>query len=76
MERIPGHGGLLCANAAPCPPLPSAADALFDNSTFELPLEIWEKPSGLGLCPLHLVFTICSNIHQWLSLNPDNVVVS
>jgi hypothetical protein len=28
---------------------------LFDNSVFELPMEIWEKPSGLALCPLHIL---------------------
>lgn len=31
------------------------AYALFDNSVFELPMEIWEKPSGLALCPLHIL---------------------
>lgn len=29
----------------------------------------------MGLCPLHILFLICSNIHSWLTLSPDNVVV-
>jgi hypothetical protein len=49
---------------------------LFDNSVFELPMEIWEKPGGLGLCPLPILAMICSQIHSWLSLSPDNIVVS
>lgn len=29
---------------------------LFDNSVFELPMvDVWEKPSGLALCPLHIL---------------------
>lgn len=35
-----------------------------------------EKPSGLGLCPLGILFLICSQIHSWLSLSPNNLVVS
>lgn len=35
-----------------------------------------EKPSGMGLCPLGIIFLICSQIHQWLNLNSDNIVVS
>jgi hypothetical protein len=49
---------------------------LFDNSVFELPMEIWEKPGGLGLCPLPILAMICSQVHSWLSLSPDNLVVS
>lgn len=41
----------------------------------ELPVDIWEAPAGLGLFPLQFVFTVCSQIHQWLSLASDNVVV-
>lgn len=41
----------------------------------EFPLNIWERPPGLGLCPLHILVTICSQMHQWLSLSPDNLVV-
>ena len=33
------------------------------------------SPHRMGLCPLHHLFTICSNIHSWLTLSPDNVVV-
>lgn len=29
----------------------------------------------MGLCPLHILVLICSNIHSWLTLSPDNVVV-
>ena len=42
----------------------------------EYPTEFWEQPAGLGLCPLHVVFQVCSQIHQWLMLGPDNLVVS
>lgn len=35
-----------------------------------------EKPSGLGLCPLGIIFLICSQIHSWLNLYPENLVVS
>lgn len=38
-------------------------------------MDIWESPAGLGICPLQYVFTVCSQIHQWLSLAPDNIVV-
>ena len=51
------------------------AYGLFGKSVFELPMEIWEKPSGLGLCPLHIIFTICCQIHLWLGMSPDNIVV-
>ncbi|KFM23211.1 Formin-like protein 14 [Auxenochlorella protothecoides] len=47
----------------------------FNNSVMEFPLNIWERPPGLGLCPLHILVTICSQMHQWLSLSPDNLVV-
>ena len=39
-------------------------------------MEIWETPPGLGLCPLQYAFTVCSQMHQWLALMSDNVVVS
>ena len=33
------------------------------------------QPSGLALCPLHILALICSQIHSWLSLSPGNIVV-
>ena len=41
----------------------------------EFPHSFWERPPGLGLVPLHIIFTICSQMHQWLSLSPENIVV-
>jgi hypothetical protein len=38
-------------------------------------MDIWEAPPGLAICPLQFVFMVCSQIHLWLSLAPDNVVV-
>ncbi|EFN52829.1 hypothetical protein CHLNCDRAFT_138268 [Chlorella variabilis] len=69
-----GPGGVQLFNLSPAWRNVEAY-ALFDNSVFELPMEIWEKPSGLALCPLHILFMICSQIHSWLSLSPDNIVV-
>ncbi|KAL4423740.1 hypothetical protein ABPG75_001041 [Micractinium tetrahymenae] len=70
-----GPGGVQLFNLSPAWRNVEAYQ-LFDNSVFELPMEIWEKPSGLGLCPLGIVFLICSQIHSWLSLSPDSLVVS
>ena len=61
-----------CTARRPSTPPP---DELFNKSTFEPPVEVWEKPSGLGLCPLSLLFTICSSMHHWLNHGPDNIVV-
>ncbi|KAL4439922.1 hypothetical protein ABPG75_002923 [Micractinium tetrahymenae] len=69
-----GPGGVQLFNLSPAWRNVEAYQ-LFDNSVFELPMEIWEKPSGLGLCPLGIVFLICSQIHSWLSLSPDSLVV-
>lgn len=38
-------------------------------------MDIWEMPPGLGLCPLQYVFMVCSQMHQWLALMSDNIVV-
>lgn len=69
-----GPGGVQLFNLSPAWRNVEAYQ-MFDNSVFELPMEIWEKPSGLGLCPLGIISLICSQIHLWLSLSPDNVVV-
>jgi hypothetical protein len=42
----------------------------------EFPMDFWEAPPGLAVCPLHIVASICSQIHRYLSLSPDNMVVS
>ena len=48
---------------------------LFGNNTIEIPFKDWESPPGLGICPLGVIFTVCSSVSSWLALNPDNVVV-
>ena len=52
------------------------AYALFNNNVIEIPFKDWESPPGLGICPLGVIFTVCSSIASWLALNEDNVVVS
>jgi hypothetical protein len=49
-----GPGGVQLFNLSPAWRNVEAYQ-LFDNSVFELPMEIWEKPSGLALCPLHIL---------------------
>ena len=49
---------------------------LFNCNVIEIPFKHWESPAGLGICPLGVVFTVCSSIASWLALNEDNVVVS
>ena len=48
---------------------------LFGNNTIEIPFKDWESPPGLGICPLGVIFTVCSSVSSWLALNPANVVV-
>ena len=48
---------------------------LFGNNTIEIPYKDWESPPGLGVCPLGVIFTVCSSVSSWLALNPNNVVV-
>ena len=52
------------------------AYGLFNNNVIEIPFKDWESPPGLGICPLGVIFTVCSSIASWLALNEDNVVVS
>ena len=48
---------------------------LFRNNVIEIPFKYWESPPGLGLCPLDVLFTICSSISSWLTLHEGNFVV-
>ena len=49
---------------------------IFGKSVIEVPNRAWECPPGLGICPLDVLFMACMNIHRWLILDPDHVVVS
>ncbi|KAK9846020.1 hypothetical protein WJX81_008599 [Elliptochloris bilobata] len=49
--------------------------SMFGNNTIEIPFKDWESPPGLGICPLGVIFTVCSSISSWLALNEENVVV-
>ena len=48
---------------------------LFSNNVIEIPFKDWESPPGLGVCPLDVIFTVCSSIASWLALNEDHFVV-
>ena len=52
------------------------AYGLFNDTVIEIPFKDWESPPGLGICPLGVIFTVCSSIASWLALNEDHVVVS
>lgn len=49
--------------------------ALFSDNVIEIPFKYWESPPGLGLCPLDVLFTVCSSISSWLTLHEGNFVV-
>jgi hypothetical protein len=51
------------------------AYTLFSNNVIEIPFKDWESPPGLSICPLGVIFTVCSSIASWLALNDDHVVV-
>ena len=51
------------------------AYGLFNNNVIEIPFKDWESPPGLGICPMGVIFTVCSSIASWLALNEDHVVV-
>lgn len=55
--------------------LSAEAYTLFDNNVIEIPFKDWESPPGLGICPLGVIFTVCSSISSWLALNEEHVVV-
>ena len=69
-----GHGALVL-NLGPAWLSPEAY-GLFNNTVIEIPFKDWESPPGLGICPLGVIFTVCSSIASWLALNEDHVVVS
>lgn len=56
--------------------LSGEAYELFNSNVIEIPFKDWESPPGLGICPLGVIFTVCSSIASWLALNEGNVVVS
>ena len=56
--------------------LSKEAYGLFNDNVIEIPFKDWESPPGLGICPLGVIFTVCSSIASWLALNEDHVVVS
>ena len=47
-------------------------------SMFEVPgTEVaWEKPPGLGILPLKILFEVCQTIQHFFSFDEDNTVVS
>jgi hypothetical protein len=69
-----GANGALVLNLGPAWLSPEAY-ALFRNNVIEIPFKDWESPPGLGICPLGVIFTVCSSIASWLALNEDHVVV-
>ena len=48
---------------------------LFEGNLIELPAYWHERPPGLGICPLDIIFSVCSSIHNWLKTSEKNVVV-
>lgn len=35
----------------------------------------WEKPPGMGILPLRVIFEVCKTIQHFLSFDEDNTVV-
>ena len=71
------HGSVHSALVLNLGPAWLSGDAyeLFNNSVIEIPFKDWESPPGLSICPLGVIFTVCSSIASWLALNEENVVV-
>ncbi|GAB4823685.1 hypothetical protein N2152v2_010731 [Parachlorella kessleri] len=62
--------GILFINLSPVLRNPEVY-GYFNNSVVELPMDIWETPPGLAICPLQYVFTVlharsCSNTARQL----------
>lgn len=75
ISRVHGSAnGALVLNLGPAW-LSGEAYSLFSNNVIEIPFKDWESPPGLGICPLGVIFTVCSSIASWLALNEDHVVV-
>ncbi len=75
INRVHGSAnGALVLNLGPAW-LSGEAYSLFSNNVIEIPFKDWESPPGLGICPLGVIFTVCSSIASWLALNEDHVVV-
>ena len=75
INRVHGSAnGALVLNLGPAW-LSGDAYSLFSNNVIEIPFKDWESPPGLGICPLGVIFTVCSSIASWLALNEDHVVV-
>lgn len=53
----------------------SSVHDLFEGNVIELPPFCHEKPPGVGVLPLDIVFAVCSSVQSWLSLSKKNVVV-
>ena len=76
--RLGGSSGLhhaLVINLGPSWPN-AEASRTFGDAIPELKNIAWERPPGMGICPLDTLFSACALIHRWLTLQTDNIVVS
>lgn len=73
-ERHGSSGHALVLNLGPAWSNEEAYE-LFLNNVIEIPFKDWESPPGLAVCPLDIIFTVCSSIASWLATNDDHSVV-
>lgn len=52
----------------------SSLYALFQNNCVEFRMH-WDRPAGMGVPPLDIIFAACASMENWLALDPENVVV-
>lgn len=52
----------------------SSLYALFRNNCVEFRM-YWDRPTGVGVPPLDIIFAACASMENWLALDPENVVV-
>ena len=67
-------GGVLVVNLSPAWRDADVYTA-FGKSVIEFPVDFWEAPPGLGIMPLHVIAQVCAQLHTWLSMSPDNIVL-
>lgn len=73
LQELPAENALVI-NLGPTW-LRSEAYSLFNNNVIENQFKEWESPPGLGICPLDVIFAVCSNLSSWLALSEKNHVV-
>ena len=63
---------LLIVNLGPAWPegLQSQWDNILEPANYA-----FERPPGLGIAPLSVLFTVCRAMHSWLTASIDNAVV-